>query len=226
MRHPWLIRINLCGIIIGMDGDDDVFERLFGDPTKSLRSGSPTDWLQKQLRDARRRRGWSQQRLSSRLDELGVALDQSSIARIERGKRGVSLDDAVHLAVALDMPLVALITPQEEGAVALTPKLRVRGAPARRWIRGHAPTEGMDTHQFFASAPFDERDAVAHLGYRELRDSLDALAMYVGARDIENQLDELRLMRDEIARRERALQRQRRTAEKKPRKKPSKRSTR
>jgi transcriptional regulator with XRE-family HTH domain len=52
---------------------------------------------------------WNQQKLAERLTELGLPTRQSTIARIETGKRGVSLDDAVALSIALDIPLPNMI---------------------------------------------------------------------------------------------------------------------
>jgi transcriptional regulator with XRE-family HTH domain len=53
--------------------------------------------------------GWNQQQLAERLTELGLTTGQPTIARIEKGKRGVSLDDAVALSIAVDIPLASMI---------------------------------------------------------------------------------------------------------------------
>ncbi|MDO5066226.1 MAG: helix-turn-helix domain-containing protein, partial [Propionibacteriaceae bacterium] len=57
------------------------------------------------IREARVKRGWSQQRLA---DELGTA--QSAVHRIENGQQNLSLNMIDRLALALDMPLIQAAT--------------------------------------------------------------------------------------------------------------------
>ena len=52
----------------------------------------------------------TQQDLSARLATRGVTLDQSAIARIECGERGVSDIEAVAIAKALRVPIEKLFT--------------------------------------------------------------------------------------------------------------------
>jgi hypothetical protein len=75
-------------------------------------------------------------------------------------------------------------------------------------MRGHGPTEGMDSQSYFFNVAYEDWEASQRPGFRELRDSVDALGMYIASHDVENQLDELRLMREEIDRQERSLRRQ------------------
>jgi transcriptional regulator with XRE-family HTH domain len=84
---------------------------------------TPSQAVARSVKRARQLQNWNQQQLAHRLTELGLPTRQSTIARIETGKRGVSLDDAVALSVALDVPLVRLIAGQavDDEQIALAP---------------------------------------------------------------------------------------------------------
>src|SRR3954454_22931103 len=86
-------------------------------------------------------RGWTQARLAERLRELGYALPREALARLETGKRGVSLEDVFAIAYALDVSPLHLIVPVDDA-----PRVIVAGGvqPAdpgdlRRWVRGEEP---------------------------------------------------------------------------------------
>jgi transcriptional regulator with XRE-family HTH domain len=100
---------------------------------------TPTQAVAQSVRYARRLRGWNQAVLAKRLTELGVPTAQSTIARVERGKRGVSLDDAVALAVALDVSLTHLIAgpASDDDKIVLTPTEVWEPDHVREWIRGN-----------------------------------------------------------------------------------------
>jgi transcriptional regulator with XRE-family HTH domain len=64
----------------------------------------------RRLRDERNQQGLSLAALSERLsDQLGVTLDKSALARVERSERGVRLDEAVAIARALGLRLEDMI---------------------------------------------------------------------------------------------------------------------
>lgn len=68
-------------------------------------------------------------------DELGITLHPSAITKLEKGKRGVSLQEAVGLALALGVPLPLLLTPTDSGeAYALTPSHHVPPGRALNWM--------------------------------------------------------------------------------------------
>ena len=94
------------------------------------------------VKTARKRRDWNQQQLAERLTELGVPTAQSTVARLEKGQRGVSLDEAVALGVALDVSLAHLIGgPAVEGdEIALTPTEVLSAELTRTWIAGDGPS--------------------------------------------------------------------------------------
>lgn len=55
------------------------------------------------VKQARSDRGWTQQQLADRLEELGLAIGRVGVARIETEARPVSLEEAVYLSAALDI---------------------------------------------------------------------------------------------------------------------------
>lgn len=68
------------------------------------------EWFGSQVRIAREARQWSQEALARTLrDESGIGIDQAAVARLERGKRAIRLNEAVALArifgIALDLEL-------------------------------------------------------------------------------------------------------------------------
>lgn len=67
----------------------------------------------RRLREARKARGWTQQDLVDRLDELGVEWDRTTLARIEKRQRKVGLEEFVAIAAALDVAPIYLFLPIE-----------------------------------------------------------------------------------------------------------------
>ena len=56
------------------------------------------------LRQLRRRRGWSQEFLGAK-----ASLSGKFLGEVERGEKSISLDNLVHLARVLRVPLVAML---------------------------------------------------------------------------------------------------------------------
>jgi len=164
--------------------------------------GSLSWWAAEQGREIRDRQRWTQAELAMRIEhDLGVPIDRATIARIEGHGRGISLDDAAVLAVALNVSLVHLVTPRAvDATVALTPRVVVDGRAARQWIRGTTPLDGGDVRTYFSEVSDDEWPAVQHPGYRHLRQLVEWLGMAAAGGDIENQHEEIRLIRDELNR--------------------------
>jgi transcriptional regulator with XRE-family HTH domain len=77
------------------------FDTLFAERVAALREG----------------RGWSQARLAGRVNELaGLKWNQSTVQKIERQLRQVTVREAFLLAAALDAAPVDLFAPLEQGA--------------------------------------------------------------------------------------------------------------
>jgi len=106
----------------------------------------PSDVFRTRLVDVRKALGFSSQaRLAQRLTDLGYSMHETTLTRIERGTRKVTLDDAVAIAAALDVPLTALLLPgAREELVQLTPKITVSAATTSDWLLGLSPLD--DAH--------------------------------------------------------------------------------
>jgi transcriptional regulator with XRE-family HTH domain len=138
------------------------------------------------VKTARLRRRWTQRELAEHLAQVGLPVDQGTVAKIESGKRALSVEDAVALAAALNVALFTLILPNDmNGEVALSPGVVATTLAARRWFSGRAPLDGIDEPDYFDGADqFDaylrrdphlgaltdtvEREALAALGYAEM----------------------------------------------------------
>lgn len=77
-------------------------------------SPSSESILSSKLREERLKRGMTLADFAARLSEqLGGAIDKSAIARVERGERGVKLDEAVGMAKVLRLPLMSLLETED-----------------------------------------------------------------------------------------------------------------
>jgi hypothetical protein len=88
-------------------------------------------------------RGLTLDQLSDRTAELGERLDRGTLWKIENEKRGISLNDAVLLAAALNVPFPLLVLPLNGKLeqVPITRNVSVRADPARRWLLGEEPLD-------------------------------------------------------------------------------------
>jgi transcriptional regulator with XRE-family HTH domain len=112
----------------------------------------PSQVLAEALADIRGRQGLSAEALAQRVREHGGQLDRAAISKIENGMRGVSLDDALLLAVALGVSPLHLFLPRDDNeGVELAPDVQVTAVAARRWIRGLEPLPGQDDREIPAS---------------------------------------------------------------------------
>lgn len=89
-----------------------------------------------QVRAVRERKGWTQDRLCAELEKLGEPMDRATVARIEAGKRGVSVDDLMLFALALGVAPVYLVLPRATAPVTLASGVTVNGWEALQWMRG------------------------------------------------------------------------------------------
>lgn len=84
-----------------------------------LRDAGQEAHLARRMTEERTRRGWSQAELARQLEAKGYAkLGQPAISAIEKpkGRRAITVDDAIALSRVFDMPLAELLLP--EGALA------------------------------------------------------------------------------------------------------------
>jgi len=89
------------------------------------------------LRETRARRGVSQTELAERMTEQGRPMSKAALLRIEKGQRGLSLDEAIAFAAILYAPPANLLSPEEGSLVELTSTRAVDGDGMRNfWQTG------------------------------------------------------------------------------------------
>jgi transcriptional regulator with XRE-family HTH domain len=105
------------------------------------------------VRELRNAKGWSQEQLADALNDIGARIparvsegmfDRSTIAKIEGGERGVSLDDVIALAVALGVPPLSIFLPRNSPELTLVPGFVVNAISATHWARGQFPLSPKD----------------------------------------------------------------------------------
>jgi transcriptional regulator with XRE-family HTH domain len=107
---------------------------------KARKPRTPSQVIAAQLPRWRDFRNVSAQGLADRIELLGGGLGRVAITRIETGKRGISLDEALLLAAALNVPPPVLLFPLETGEhVAVTPTSVIHPDLATRWLAGEGP---------------------------------------------------------------------------------------
>ena len=85
----------------------------------------------------------SQQGLADRLNQLGARVDRSVVAKVESGKRAVSLEDAFRFALALDVAPVHLLVPiDSDEPIHLAPNRGIAARGTELDSRLHAALSG------------------------------------------------------------------------------------
>ncbi len=125
---------------------------------------SPSDNVRQRVRAVRSRQRWSLAQLAERMGELGYPMDVSTIGKIERGQRGVSIDDVFALALALEVAVIHLCVPlSDDDRLAVTETRAMHPQLARRWARGFDPLDA-DRRIYLTEQPLSEiGDALAQL---------------------------------------------------------------
>jgi transcriptional regulator with XRE-family HTH domain len=65
----------------------------------------PESWVGLRFRELRKERGWSQDDLARRMEELGWPMHQTTVAKLEAGKRPIRLNEVAHLAMLYGLKL-------------------------------------------------------------------------------------------------------------------------
>jgi transcriptional regulator with XRE-family HTH domain len=94
----------------------------------------PSEVFAARLRDTREARRLSQTELARRATDQGRELDRAAVLRIESGKRGLALDEAVALAWILQAVPAQMLTAPESSVVGLTDNVGVDGEGIRNWL--------------------------------------------------------------------------------------------
>jgi transcriptional regulator with XRE-family HTH domain len=103
---------------------------------------SPRDVFAAGARAVRKARGWTQEDVARRVAELGGKLHFATLSKVEAGTRGVSLDEALLLAAALQVSAGKLISGEaaathgQEQAVQVADQLTLNRHQMREWLCG------------------------------------------------------------------------------------------
>jgi transcriptional regulator with XRE-family HTH domain len=158
------------------------------------------------VKDLRKRRGWSAQRLGEEMTRVGVAWDRSIVANFENGRRSyVTVEELLALAYVFSVAPVHMIVPpqsrqeltpaskddlsqllrQAPYAYAITPTVQYAPTIAvRGWIRGERTIGAVDPRLYFSEVPPDEFEAKPQPD----DDEISELEQYY--REVELRLDE------------------------------------
>lgn len=114
------------------------------------------------VKQLRKGRGWSAQRLAEEMAKVGIPWDRSIVANLENGRRaGVSVEELFALAYVLSVAPVHLVVPPL-GVDDPTPYRVVPVGPetepahARLWIRGKSVVGDVDPKRYFSEVPDSE----------------------------------------------------------------------
>jgi transcriptional regulator with XRE-family HTH domain len=133
----------------------------------------------RRIGEVRRLRGWTQLELADRLaDSIGI--EQSTIARIEGGKRKVSVSDLLEIADALGCSPVVLLTPLDPNDEVVVGSNSTSGRHLGDWIRGFKALPHQDDQKFRETMAFEDRlvlsDGMLQYQHSLLRSQAKALA--------------------------------------------------
>lgn len=146
----------------------------------------------RRVREARERRGWSQETLAHRLTELEYPTDRTAVSKIEKGRRkNAGIEDVLAYAAALEIAPVHLIVPRDdEEDVGVTPQLVLPAPLARAWIRGVVTLPDGDPVSHFAGMPVAEQRALVRRALPPGGPDISSLVAALSGRPTEAAVDD------------------------------------
>lgn len=110
--------------------------------------------FRERLREFRQARHLSQAQLAARVNAQGGVVTQTTITRLERGPREVTLDEMLSLARALNVSPLALLLPTgDAGEVMSIDGVQVTAGKVVDWFLGHSPIDrGIEAQLAYFSA--------------------------------------------------------------------------
>lgn len=133
-----------------------------------MRLSTPTQAVARRVKELRKRRGWSAERLADECARVGMpGFNRTVIANLESGRRKfVTVDEALGLAFVLDVAPLHLVVPTEaDPAFSDDRYLPVSGdqdrdgwgiPAARAWVRGEYCPPSRDPRVYFSEVPTEE----------------------------------------------------------------------
>lgn len=100
-------------------------------------TASWADVLRDRVRTLRNLADWTQAQLAEAMIVLGFDWKRSTVAEIETGKRRVSLEEAIGLAVLFGVPVYRLMTPRGSARLEVTPRLAIDRQLLEELFFGH-----------------------------------------------------------------------------------------
>ena len=117
---------------------------------------SARDLVGYRVAELRRRRDLTAEQMAERCAALGAShITRSFVANLESRRRGLSVDDLLVLALALDVPPTELlaVTPERGEVLALTTTIHVTSAETlRSWLVGEAALPESNARLYYATA--------------------------------------------------------------------------
>jgi transcriptional regulator with XRE-family HTH domain len=132
--------------------------------TQRLRG--PALVITQQMRELRRAREWSAQRLGDEMTAAGVPWDRAIIANLESGRRRtITIDEWLTLAAVLGVAPLHLLVPVDDAAdFPATPQTTLPADVARAWITGDDPCGLADGRWWARHRPFPRSGTAAASG--------------------------------------------------------------
>jgi transcriptional regulator with XRE-family HTH domain len=135
-----------------------------------------------QISALRKRSGKSQQYLADKIGET-----QSTVARIESGRRSITIDELLRISAALDVAPVELLAASfQPEDVPITGSLRLAPARTRGWIRGDESLPGGDERAYYENTS----DEVVFARRQRLREIEERPEIHAAALALAGRADE------------------------------------
>ncbi|HMI29516.1 MAG TPA: helix-turn-helix transcriptional regulator [Gaiellaceae bacterium] len=167
------------------------------------------------MRIQRARKGWTQKQLAARLAKLGFVVHQSTIGKWEAGERRISLDEALAISVALDVDPAHMVAGSYSDLAFSRPSIAlssqtppVSARQMRMWLRGQQPVWGQDERRYYTEVGPDEWRALQRPGVSGLLRAVQELVDAFADDDRKAAVEIVEIMRDELDRQHRALERE------------------
>lgn len=137
------------------------------------RGSTVSEVVPRRLREARASRLWTQGDLANEMSTIGSPMHRTTIAKIEKAKRPVAVDELVALAAALDVSPTFLLLPLDgKEPVQAAPKVVAEAETLGRWMAGLSALKESNKQTYRAHVPewvAEDRIALHQIGAAEVQ---------------------------------------------------------